>query len=269
MAKDKSIQKIVDRAEKLIRMAVDQEGTPEGASAGELARRFLKRHGLTRSDLTGSHDVGIPVDRTRRWRWRGRVCDIIAWSIPVGSGELDGMLVLRGDILSAAQAIHEIRYFCNLIADHAGRFERGVDLAKGYVESGTAFPSDVRAAQIEHPWESFTETAVAALMDRYFVEDEDGDQPDVDLDEVRAQLLEQILDDAAKDDGEEYEEGGVSDRAAEEQEAEPDVETDYIERAVLLIRGAVIPPRAIAEIAQERKMLGSSLLLRADGEGGA
>lgn len=258
MSRD-SHQKLLDRVERLTQLAVDQEGTPEGNLAREMLRRLLKKNNLKQSDLVGEHPTGIAASLRRRQRWKGNVVDLIAWGSSLGSVEKDGYYVVRGSIVYAAQAIHEMNFFCALIEEHAARFERACQMSKEWVAKGQAFPGDKVRAAIEYPWESFTTTAVMALMERYAEDDEEASDPDM---EARDLMLQEMLDEAKRDDDDEEESGDgeedgeeVSDRKQREDEAEEAVDTDWVDAAYNMVLEAQIPPRAAALIGKDAARL--------------
>lgn len=72
---------VVDRIRKLLALAADQEGTPEGDAAARLARRLMHRYDLAGEalhDTAGDPIARLPLDVDGRVLWRRRLAAAVA-----------------------------------------------------------------------------------------------------------------------------------------------------------------------------------------------
>lgn len=248
-------RKMLDKIQRILKLAWDQVGTPEGDLAAEMAKRLMDRSGMTRADLLAQEPLGIPASLPEEQRWKHAVADIICWSMDIGARDCDGEICACGPAPLLPDAVHTIRFFVDLIDSGADDFMASCRRAESSVILGRVTPHTLRLAMLRTPRSSFVETAKVALMNRYLLSEADpGEEQDAsltgeDIEAVKAQMREAFMEE-------------IRSRlpGSEEGEAEEDFDAapasgneSFVPEARDLIWSAEVPSRALAVLTDDLK----------------
>lgn len=119
---------IVDKIRKLLALANDQIGKPEGEQALEIAEELMNRHNLTLADVEKKDIVvdGYWINSDFKWSWRTRLIDAL-------STHFDTRVVISGNrkqacVIGTAESVAVVHYLFDVLARYIiAQYKRRTD----------------------------------------------------------------------------------------------------------------------------------------------